>query len=186
MSAIGRLKTRKASTAPADVSASLKRRECSARTPEDPTIRHRCHGHDELRRQRASELAQVPVGEWKFSQERIDIILEALENCNYRRVAASLAGITYNTLNVWMRKGQAAEDGPLRAFYDAVNAAEALSEDKILRHVNDAVPDDWRAGMELLRRRHPKRWNRDKIEVTGPKGGPIEIKVVYDTDEDPS
>jgi len=115
----------------------------------------------------------------KFTPERTTIVIEALERNNYRKVAASLAGINNQTLINWIKRGRLEESGPFHEFYENLLKAEAKAESDLLRYVVDAAPDDWKASMELLRRRHPDRWNRERKEVTGKEGGPIKIQVVY-------
>lgn len=149
----------------------------------DPQKRHRVN-HEELRAKGPQDIVKTSTGRNKFTLERQDIIATALLHCNYRKVAASLAGIRELTLQAWLKRGrEEAEEGEeteYSIFYDRVIAAEAQAEADILDYVRDAVPEDWKAGMELLRRRHPKRWNRDKLELTGKKGGPVQFKVIYD------
>lgn len=147
----------------------------------DPQKRHRVN-HEQLRAKGPQDIVRTTSGRNKFTMERQDIIVTALLHCNYRKVAASLAGIRELTLQAWLKRGrEEVEEGTeYSTFYDRVIAAEAQAEADILDYVRDAVPDDWKAGMELLRRRHPKRWNRDKLELTGKKGGPVQFKVIYD------
>ncbi len=79
-----------------------------------------------------------------------------------------------------MTRGENDEEG-YREFYAAVLEAEAKSEADLLKKVRVHAPSDWRAGMEILKRRHPDRWG-DRAEVTGAKGGPITITVEYEGD----
>lgn len=134
------------------------------------------------------ERPQIPIfphaNTSKFTQERVDIILEALSRGNYRTVACSLADVADNTFWRWMNRGEAEGEGPHYEFLLAVLKAEAQSESDIVGHVVSAVPDDWRAGIEILQRRHPDRWSkRTQNEVSGPGGGPVELRVVYEDEE---
>jgi len=167
------LRSRKASDATVTMSAK------EVATAND-TAKHYRVDHEALRVAANTELGEPPIGKSKFSAKRQDIIVEALLNCNYRKVAASLAGITEMTLQSWLRRGKTEPKGEYHKFYQRVIKAEAEAESRIVVRVAAASEDDWKAGMELLRRRHPKRWNRDKLELTGKKGGPVTFKVVYD------
>lgn len=121
----------------------------------------------------------------KFTQERVDVILEALRVGNYRTVACNLADISIQTFWKWMNRGEAEGEGPYYEFLMAVLRVEAESENAIVGHVRHAVPNDWRAGIELLQRRHPDRWSkRTQNEVSGPNGGPVELRVVYEDEVD--
>ena len=116
----------------------------------------------------------------KFTPDRVKIILWALDQGNYRVTAAHLAGVTYPTFRNWMEKGEIEEVGPFRQFHDSVIQAEAKSESQLLHLVHVQVPTDWKAGMEILKRRHSDRWGKESREITGASGGPIQIKVVYE------
>ncbi len=62
----------------------------------------------------------------KFSAERRQKILEALQIGLSRRTAAALAGIDHGTLTRWIEKGRTAEEGTMwAAFYLQVLEAEA-------------------------------------------------------------
>ena len=47
----------------------------------------------------------------------------------------------------------------------------------------ESMPPSWQAGAEFLRRRRHERWStKDKVEVTGADGGPIQVQHSVDVD----
>jgi hypothetical protein len=65
------------------------------------------------------------------------------------------------------------------AFFEAYRKAEATAEEKAIKAIYAAFPDDWRAAVTYLERRYPSRWaRRQNVDVTG-KGQPMHaIEVV--------
>ena len=114
----------------------------------------------------------------KLTQERQDKIVTALRAGNYRVAAYGYAAISHQTFLNWMERGEAESDHvkagkKARAkeriyldFFDAVTRAEAAAEVEAVAMVRKAMPDDWRAAMEFLRRRHVDRWGKTVSEVT--------------------
>lgn len=122
----------------------------------------------------------------KFTPETRAVIVAALRVGNYRQTACQLAGIPYQTFWRWMHRGEEEGVGEYYDFLNAVMQAEAESESGIVQQVRTQVPKDWRAGIELLQRRHPDRWSvRTEQEISGPGGGPVELKVVYEDEVAP-
>lgn len=77
------------------------------------------------------------------------------------------------------------KDRKYAAFADAVEGARAEAEVSMTLLVRRAaVGGDVRAAMWWLDRAHPERWaQREKIEVTGGDGGPVEIELVFPGEE---
>ena len=119
-----------------------------------------------------------------------------------RDCAATRAGITYSTLRLWVSRGRrgGAKNTAFLDFYTALKKAE---QDAIARNVaivqtaakggmvvervtsTDAkgrttttekfTRPEWTAGAWWLERKFPDRWGkRERREVTGKKGGPIQ------------
>ena len=103
-------------------------------------------------------------------QERI---VQALRAGNYADAAVRSAGIATSTFYRWLERGEDETTGIYREFRDAVRLAEAEAEVHAVAVIRRAMPDDWRAAMTYLERRHPDRWRRRQTtEVTGVDGGP--------------
>lgn len=116
----------------------------------------------------------------KFTSWRKSAILRKMREGHYAKTAAETSGITEQTLYNWLKKGEDPEQYPEHAaFLEAYRKAEATAEERAIRAIQDAFPNDWRAAMTYLERRHPARWaRRQNVEVTS-NGEPIRtIEVV--------
>ena len=102
--------------------------------------------------------------------ERTAAICAKIAEGSYISVACSCAGVSADSYNEWMTRGDADKrqgaDTVYARFFDAVKAAEALQEHSIVQHVVNAAPDNWIAAMTYLERRHPERWSRkDRYQI---------------------
>jgi hypothetical protein len=115
----------------------------------------------------------------KLTPEVQGKIVTAIRAGNYAQVAAVYAGITERTYYRWMELGERARGGRYLQFFQAVKAAEGEAEVRAVAIIQKKMPDDWRAAMSYLERKHPKRWGR-RVDVTSGdepfKGIPVEIK----------
>ena len=118
----------------------------------------------------------------RISPEIQEKIVTAIKAGNYAEVSARYAGIGKTTFYRWMKRGRAAKSGQFREFWDAIKDAEAHAEVTAVASIRSAWGDQWTSAMTWLERKNWKRWGRkDKLqsEVSGPKGGPIETKQVF-------
>src|SRR5215208_5867218 len=116
----------------------------------------------------------------KFTSRRKSAILRKMREGHYAKTAAETSGITEQTLYNWLKKGEEPERYPEHAaFLVAYRKAEATAEEKAIKAIQAAFPNDWRAAMTYLERRHPGRWaKRQNVDVTS-EGQPIRtIEVV--------
>lgn len=114
----------------------------------------------------------------KLTTEVQDRIIQALKAGNYIETAAEYAGIGKTTFYRWMEQGEQASQGIYREFRDAVMRARAEAEARSVALIQKAAPDDWRAAAWWLERAFPDRWGpRQKLEHSGPEGGPIPAEV---------
>jgi len=111
----------------------------------------------------------------KLTPTSHDRIVQALRAGNYREPAARAAGIAPSTFYAWLERGAAERpDSPYARFAEAVQRAEAEAEVFAVAVIRQAMPEDWRAAVSHLERRHPGRWRRrNSTELTGKDGGPI-------------
>lgn len=107
-----------------------------------------------------------------------DRIVEYVRAGNYLSTAAAAAGVTARSLRNWLRRGASGEE-PYATLHAEVLAAQAEGEARLVRSVSaaaDGIFDeetgkfvaapDWRAGIEILQRRHPDRWSSQvKVKV---------------------
>jgi hypothetical protein len=121
----------------------------------------------------------------KLTPEVMDRIVRAVRAGNYPEAAARAAGISPATYYRWMKEGEKASRGIKHDFYEAVRQAEAEAEVEIVARIMKAIPDDWRAGMKFLERRHSGRWGRRQAhEHTGPGGTPLRLREeIFDDPE---
>jgi hypothetical protein len=107
----------------------------------------------------------------KLTPQLKDQIVESLKKGLYPETAASLAGVTRETIRLWIRQGAAEMarrnkgDKPDRSndihAELAVEAARAVGhiESELIELVAYAAPTQWKAGAWLLERRFPARWS---------------------------
>ncbi len=114
----------------------------------------------------------------KLTPERQERIVELIRAGNYMEIAAQAAGIDVSTLYRWLQRGEKARSGKYRQFRDAVMRARVEAEARAVVVVQKAALDDWRAASWWLERAFPDRWGRrQKLEHSGPEGGPIPAEV---------
>lgn len=114
----------------------------------------------------------------KLTPERQERIVELIRAGNYMEIAAQAAGIDVSTLYRWLQRGEKARSGPYRQFRDAVMRARVEAEARAVVVVQKAALTDWRAASWWLERAFPDRWGRrQKLEHSGPQGGPIPAEV---------
>lgn len=112
------------------------------------------------------------------------LIVDAIRNGNYVEVAVRAAGIDPTTYYRWMETGEADneadKDTPHRAFREAVLHASAAAEADVVQILRDAMPEDWRAAVEWLKRRHRDRWRDSRgLEVDANVTAKAELEVVH-------
>lgn len=104
----------------------------------------------------------------KFTSRRKSAILRKMREGHYAKTAAETSGVTEQTLYNWLKKGEEPNRYPEHAaFLEAYRKAEATAEERAIKAIQDAFPNDWRAAMTYLERRHPGRWaRRQNVDVT--------------------
>ncbi len=104
----------------------------------------------------------------KLTPETQKKLVEAISAGNFYETACTHAGIEYQTFRNWMKAGEQATNGRFFDFFEAITRAEAEAEMRAVEMIRQAMPDDWRAAVALLERRHPDRWGRkERIEHAG-------------------
>src|SRR5918997_238662 len=104
----------------------------------------------------------------KFTSRRKNAILRKMREGHYAKTAAETSGITEQTLYNWLKRGEDSERYPEHAtFLEAYRKAEATAEERAIKAIRDAFPNDWRAAMTYLEGRHPGGWaRRQNVDVT--------------------
>lgn len=118
----------------------------------------------------------------KLTEDVQDRILAALRAGNYMETAARYAGIDESTLHRWIARGNDTDDEPYHQFCKAVEKARAEAEVRNVHLIQGAAQGGtWQAAAWFLERSFPGRWGRrDKVEHSGPDGGPITLKGLAD------
>ena len=118
-----------------------------------------------------------------FIPERTQRALEAIRaGATYIR-AAEAAGVDYRTFRRWMERGQEVKKGPYWQFCQAVKKAEEDREETLLQNIIDAGrdPAHWQANAWILERTNPEKYGRkERHEVSGPEGGPLQVRMMTD------
>lgn len=113
----------------------------------------------------------------KLTLERQEQIVRAIAAGNYLKVAARSSGISEDTVQEWINRGEIEEEGIYHDFAKAIRDAEAEAEKAIVGEWQKQIPTNWQACATFLERRHPDRWGRrERREITGKDGGPIQTK----------
>lgn len=121
----------------------------------------------------------------KLPQVRDDII-EGVRAGLTVEVAAQMVGINDATFYTWMarargedRDGLGDPEGIYREFHDEVLKARAQAEARDVSLIRTAARTDWRAAAWYLERSRPQRWGKtERVQVSGPDGGAIQVENV--------
>jgi transposase len=119
----------------------------------------------------------------RLTDEMQDKLVALLEAGQFASVACRLAGVAESTYYLWMEKGATAKSGRYLEFSEAIKKADAMAEARRVETIRVAGtdPKSWPASAWWLERRHPDRYGRRAVEVSGPKGGPIPLQAtVFD------
>jgi hypothetical protein len=98
------------------------------------------------------------------------IIIVAIASGNFPSVAAGLGGVSVDTLDKWLKRGDTGVQ-PYADFADAYRKAELEDESAHVATWRTAAPGDWRAAKEYLAKRYPERWSEHagRLAVLGPE-----------------
>jgi hypothetical protein len=123
----------------------------------------------------------------KFTAARCEKVISALQAGNYREVACRHAGISVQTLRNWVKLSQNPDADPAYLqFVEAMEKAEADAEVADIALIRGAAGGgQWQAAAWIRERKNPERWGRrdaSKIEVSGPGGGPVDMRVALGVD----
>jgi transposase len=130
----------------------------------------------------------------KLDEDKIARVVEALRAGNYMETAAAYAGISKSILYKWLAdgrevrqkvaKGGIASDLEAKQLelLDAVEKARAEAEVRNVHLIQQAAQGGtWQAAAWFLERSHPGKWGRrEKVEMSGPDGGPITLTGLAD------
>lgn len=104
----------------------------------------------------------------KYTPERVERIIKAVKDGLPFVTAAALGGISEATFYNWMKDNV--------EFLESIKAAEAEAEERLVEQIS--FDPSWQSKAWILERRHPDRWGRverNKVELTGAEGQPVQI-----------
>lgn len=97
----------------------------------------------------------------KLTEELTQIICENIELGLSYNLTCQAAGISFETFNEWMKKGETEADDKFVYFYNSVRAAEAKCARLSLERIRDAAKGGtWSAAAWLLERRYPADYGK--------------------------
>lgn len=101
-------------------------------------------------------------------------LLNAIEQGMPLKQAAAAAGISYDTLNHWQRRGEnEVEPSEYRQFCQLLLRSQAIAMQVHVSSINKAAERDWRAAAWMLERRFPTEFARpQQIEDSSSSGKP--------------
>lgn len=120
-------------------------------------------------------------------------LLKMIQAGNYMETAASYVGISTSTLRDWIRRGEREaqrfiddpksrpikSETPFMEFSQAVKKAQASAEIRDVILIGDAARESWQAAAWRLERKYPEKWGKkERHEVSGPSGGPVQIEEI--------
>ena len=88
-------------------------------------------------------------------------VINALRSGSYRIDACHAAGIHYNTLLAWEKKGESQTSGEYVEFLEVLRRAEAEAVVSSVEVITTAAQGgDWRAAAWFLEHKYPNHWAR--------------------------
>ena len=100
----------------------------------------------------------------KLNQDLIDKVCKYIRAGNYVEPSCRACGIGITTYYEWMKKAEIEPNSIYATFKKAIEEAEAEAEIAIELEMRKKVPEDWRAGDTILKKRFRKRWG-DNVKV---------------------
>lgn len=97
----------------------------------------------------------------KLNASTQKIICDAVRNCLPYATAATLAGVSYQTLHTWMTKGKQPDGGKYTEFLEALKKAEAEAQQILASRIAEEDAQKakgWQRWAWLLERRWPETW----------------------------
>jgi transposase len=108
-------------------------------------------------------------------------IVALVRGGTYPHVAAATVGIERHTFRQWLERGAQKPRSREGRFVRALAEAEGLLETVLVQGIVAEARKDPEMALKFLERRHPDRWRRaTALEHTGPGGGPVEHRILWD------
>lgn len=119
----------------------------------------------------------------KLTPENQAIIIKAIGLGATYKAAANAAEVSYDSLNLWLKKGKKAKSGRYFKFYYAIKKALGDRQARWLSQIERAAENGtWQAAAWKLERTEREHFGRQRLDVE--HGGEIKIQVIYDDLDD--
>lgn len=106
----------------------------------------------------------------KYTAETVKRILEAIKLGVAYVDAANYGGVSFETFNEWRKQ--------YPEFSEAVESASGQAVAACMAKIQKAATEgSWQASAWILERRHPDRYGRTRVELTGAEGGPVAVSA---------
>lgn len=106
----------------------------------------------------------------KYTPETVKRILEAIKLGVAYVDAANYGGVSFETFNEWRKQ--------YPEFSEAVESASGQAVTACMAKIQKAATEgSWQASAWILERRHPDRYGRTRVELTGAGGGPVAVSA---------
>ena len=119
----------------------------------------------------------------KLTPETRDIIIEGIRLGLRYDDAALAAGVSYQTIRNWVKKGEENKSGKYVEFLDALKVAEGEGEKMLVALIQKAARKQWQAAAWILERRHREKWGRNLDVTSGNETIGLVINI-GDSDDD--
>lgn len=114
----------------------------------------------------------------KLTAEVKEVLLDAIRKGMTQARAARLVAIHPETFANWQKRGAEQTKGEYFEFFEGLKKAEVGRIFACLDRIEKAGErGTWQADAWLLERCHPDEYGRQRHEVTGANGGPVETHV---------
>ena len=119
----------------------------------------------------------------RLDEKFVANLCQALKSGNTKRNACLLAGCSETQLYKWLRdKDCEVEDTLSHQFASAIKKSMAEAQNRNVVLIQKAAQTNWQASAWYLERSDPQHWGkRERHEVSGPDGGPIESVILSET-----
>ena len=131
----------------------------------------------------------------KLTEETQTKIVQGIKLGATYELAAQYGGISYNTFNEWMKRGDAEikrrsgpnvkenttkwdTEEPFVEFYEAIKETEGEAAILWLAKIEKAATDNWQAAAWKLERRYPNNYGRQVQDVYHTHKNPVPVTLV--------
>ena len=128
-------------------------------------------------------VSRVGRKDMRLDEKFVANLCQALKSGNTKRNACLLAGCSETQLYKWLRdKDCEVEDTLSHQFASAIKKSMAEAQNRNVVLIQKAAQTNWQASAWYLERSDPQHWGkRERHEVSGPDGGPIESVILSET-----